>query len=185
MYSDGRCRIEVSDRGPGIPDGHLDRVFDRFFTYRPDNVADRGQPRVLGCRSSGRLFRDTAEPSPRGIARAAGPCSRFDCRWRGQDGDLLSEGLPPEDLPPNRLRQGYGGPPELRRRRKAEATPSRTAGKPALAYSRRRSAGAVSSRRRHFRPLSRCEHSVFYQSRARSAAADATGVILRAPVSPC
>jgi two-component system sensor histidine kinase ChvG len=27
--------ITVEDEGPGIPDGHLDRIFDRFFTYRP------------------------------------------------------------------------------------------------------------------------------------------------------
>jgi two-component system sensor histidine kinase ChvG len=27
-----RIAIEVSDRGPGIPDAHLERVFDRFFT---------------------------------------------------------------------------------------------------------------------------------------------------------
>ena len=27
--------VTVSDRGPGIPDGHIDRVFDRFFSYRP------------------------------------------------------------------------------------------------------------------------------------------------------
>ena len=46
--SDGHCRIEISDRGPGIPDGHLDRVFDRFFTYRPDAVTDRGQHAGLG-----------------------------------------------------------------------------------------------------------------------------------------
>ncbi len=48
ISSDGRCRIDVSDRGPGIPDGHLDRVFDRFFTYRPDDVRGRGQHAGLG-----------------------------------------------------------------------------------------------------------------------------------------
>jgi len=33
--TDGESRIEIADRGPGIPDAHRDRIFDRFFSYRP------------------------------------------------------------------------------------------------------------------------------------------------------
>jgi two-component system sensor histidine kinase ChvG len=38
--------ITISDRGPGIPETHLARVFDRFFSYRPD--ADRRTHMGLG-----------------------------------------------------------------------------------------------------------------------------------------
>jgi two-component system sensor histidine kinase ChvG len=27
--------VSIEDRGPGIPDAHLSRIFDRFFSYRP------------------------------------------------------------------------------------------------------------------------------------------------------
>lgn len=31
----GRMVLAVSDTGPGIPEAHFDRLFDRFFSYRP------------------------------------------------------------------------------------------------------------------------------------------------------
>jgi signal transduction histidine kinase len=38
---DGRTRVEVSDEGPGIPEGEAERVFERF--YRSDRARSAGE----------------------------------------------------------------------------------------------------------------------------------------------
>ena len=45
---DGTCRIVVADRGPGLPPDHLERVFDRFFSYRPHQPGGRRDHAGLG-----------------------------------------------------------------------------------------------------------------------------------------
>jgi len=40
---DGGARLTVSDAGPGIPEEHLERVFDRFFTWRPRAAGASGR----------------------------------------------------------------------------------------------------------------------------------------------
>jgi two-component system sensor histidine kinase ChvG len=43
-----QCRVTITDRGPGIPPEHLERIFDRFFTYRPENPSSRREHAGLG-----------------------------------------------------------------------------------------------------------------------------------------
>ena len=39
--ADDHCVVSIADRGVGIPAAHLDRVFERFFTYRPGDESRR------------------------------------------------------------------------------------------------------------------------------------------------
>ncbi|MEO6195451.1 MAG: stimulus-sensing domain-containing protein [Thermoanaerobaculia bacterium] len=44
----GAATVRLDDQGPGIPDSHRDRIFDRFFTYRPDEPNPRDGHTGLG-----------------------------------------------------------------------------------------------------------------------------------------
>jgi two-component system sensor histidine kinase ChvG len=39
--SDGAAVVAVRDEGPGIPEAHRGRIFERFFSYRPDDADKR------------------------------------------------------------------------------------------------------------------------------------------------
>ena len=44
----GTAAVRIDDDGPGIPDSHRDRIFDRFFTYRPHEPRGRDGHDGLG-----------------------------------------------------------------------------------------------------------------------------------------
>jgi two-component system sensor histidine kinase ChvG len=46
---DGAATVTIHDQGPGIPPEHKDRIFTRFFTYRPnDGKAPQGKAKHVG-----------------------------------------------------------------------------------------------------------------------------------------
>ena len=48
LAANGATRVRIEDQGPGIPESHLGRIFDRFFTYRPDEPHARDGHTGLG-----------------------------------------------------------------------------------------------------------------------------------------
>ena len=48
QQSTGKIVISIADQGPGIPPSNLPRVFDRFFTHRPETARSRTAHTGLG-----------------------------------------------------------------------------------------------------------------------------------------
>ena len=40
--------VSIADEGAGIPPSHIDRIFDRFFTWRPGTTTKKGEHTGLG-----------------------------------------------------------------------------------------------------------------------------------------
>jgi len=75
--------LAVEDDGPGIPSEHLERVFDRFFTYRPGE--ERGLHTGLGLSLAQALARSQGgriEAADR-AASGGGEGARFTLRLPG------------------------------------------------------------------------------------------------------
>lgn len=53
----GTIELAVEDEGPGIPEGRLNVIFDRFYTDRPDTEAVRGKNSGLGLSISREIIR--------------------------------------------------------------------------------------------------------------------------------
>jgi signal transduction histidine kinase len=62
----GRLRIEVSDRGPGIPEAHLDKLFDRFFTTERERGGTGLGLAIVKAIAEGRGGRVAARSSAQG-----------------------------------------------------------------------------------------------------------------------
>jgi len=73
------CRIEIADRGPGIPPEHMDRIFERFFSYRPDADGDSERHTGLGL-SIARTIVESYGGTIEAGNRADGSGSRFEVK---------------------------------------------------------------------------------------------------------
>jgi C4-dicarboxylate-specific signal transduction histidine kinase len=82
-FSGGKAVVEVEDRGPGLPDGGIERIFEPFYTTKHDGMG-------LGlsiCRSIVDAHHGTIEASPNpeeGMTfSVAFPQASADVAWRG------------------------------------------------------------------------------------------------------
>jgi two-component system sensor histidine kinase ChvG len=83
------CLVHVDDRGPGIPEEHRGRVFDRFFSFR-DGAAGNGPHMGLGLA----IVRAIVEGYGGSVAATdrAGGGARFTVRLPAVEGRIRARG---------------------------------------------------------------------------------------------
>jgi len=94
----GEARLRVLDRGPGIPEADLDRVFDRFYSRRTGSgPATQGHHAGLGLPIA-RAIASDGGGSIRAFNRGDGGAC-FEVRWPSAGGSSEEDGTP---VPPQR-----------------------------------------------------------------------------------
>ena len=82
--SEAEVELTVRDQGPGIPLEHRERIFDRFFTWRPGETKGGHLGLGLGiARAVTERYGGTLSLEPAQLSRGAG----FRVRWPGSSGE--------------------------------------------------------------------------------------------------
>ena len=78
--------LRIADQGPGIPPEHLGRVFDRFFSYRPEDPQARRDHAGLGLAIVKAIVEGYGGSVSAANGAGGGRCLGCGCRWRGRPG---------------------------------------------------------------------------------------------------
>jgi len=84
--------VAVRDSGPGIDPEHLERVFDSFYTTKPDGMGLGLSICLVPRLDQARVEFDTRHPGHMDVSNQAGGlvetarCEKIGCRWESFDG---------------------------------------------------------------------------------------------------
>ena len=70
------CEVSVRDHGPGLPDAHRERVFERFFSYRPGQPQPRLRHTGLGLAIARTIVESYGGSIDLQNAEGGGACAR-------------------------------------------------------------------------------------------------------------
>ena len=86
--------VRVRDCGPGIPAEHAGRIFDRFFSHRPDQAGARQKHAGLGLSIARAIVERHGGALTGATYPGVAPFSSSRCRWPDR-GPVAAAGGPP------------------------------------------------------------------------------------------